>query len=87
MKRFCSLLADDASLRWRKHMAQQQNRLAREKKIDEALEETFPASDTPSFVGAGPEPKAVAPPKDRPSRQSDNPNDSGADVASMADNE
>jgi hypothetical protein len=25
----------------------------RERKIDEALEETFPASDTPSFVGAG----------------------------------
>jgi len=24
-------------------------------KIDEALEETFPASDTPSFVGAGAE--------------------------------
>ena len=25
----------------------------REQKIDEALEQTFPASDTPSFVGAG----------------------------------
>jgi hypothetical protein len=25
----------------------------RERKIDEALKETFPASDTPSFVGAG----------------------------------
>ncbi len=24
-----------------------------ERKIDEALEQTFPASDTPSFVGAG----------------------------------
>ena len=26
---------------------------ARERRIDEALKETFPASDTPSFVGAG----------------------------------
>jgi len=25
----------------------------RERRIDEALKETFPASDTPSFVGAG----------------------------------
>ena len=25
----------------------------RERRIDEALEETFPASDTPFFVGAG----------------------------------
>ena len=25
----------------------------REQRIDEALQETFPASDTPSFVGAG----------------------------------
>jgi hypothetical protein len=25
----------------------------RERRIDEALEETFPASDTPCFVGAG----------------------------------
>jgi hypothetical protein len=29
----------------------------REKKIDEALKETFPASDAPSFVGAGAEPE------------------------------
>jgi hypothetical protein len=29
----------------------------RENKIDEALKETFPASDAPSFVGAGAEPE------------------------------
>ena len=28
-----------------------------ERRIDEALKETFPASDTPSFVGAGAGPK------------------------------
>ena len=28
-------------------------RTRQERKIDEALEQTFPASDTPSFVGAG----------------------------------
>ena len=28
-------------------------RIRQERKIDEALEQTFPASDTPSFVGAG----------------------------------
>jgi hypothetical protein len=29
------------------------SRQQQERKIDEALEQTFPASDTPSFVGAG----------------------------------
>ena len=29
------------------------SREKQERKIDEALEQTFPASDTPSFVGAG----------------------------------
>jgi hypothetical protein len=29
------------------------SREQQERKIDEALEQTFPASDTPSFVGAG----------------------------------
>ena len=29
------------------------SRKQQERKIDQALEETFPASDTPSFVGAG----------------------------------
>jgi hypothetical protein len=29
------------------------SREKQERKIDQALEETFPASDTPSFVGAG----------------------------------
>ena len=33
-----------------------------ERKIDEALEQTFPASDTPSFVGAGATPDK--PPRD-----------------------
>jgi hypothetical protein len=28
----------------------------RERRLDEALKETFPASDTPSFVGAGAQP-------------------------------
>ena len=28
-------------------------RARQERKIDEALEQTFPASDTPSFVGGG----------------------------------
>jgi hypothetical protein len=34
----------------------EQGLTARERKIDECLEETFPASDAPSFVGAGAEP-------------------------------
>jgi hypothetical protein len=37
-------------------MNEQEKRQAterRERRIDEALKETFPASDTPSFVGAG----------------------------------
>jgi hypothetical protein len=32
---------------------QPDERTRQERKIDEALEQTFPASDTPSFVGAG----------------------------------
>ncbi|MBX9841129.1 MAG: hypothetical protein K2Z80_04905 [Xanthobacteraceae bacterium] len=32
------------------------SRERQERKIDQALEETFPASDTPSFVGAGAKP-------------------------------
>ena len=36
------------------HMKQDQEAVERrERRIDEALKETFPASDTPSFVGAG----------------------------------
>jgi hypothetical protein len=35
----------------KKHKLQATQR--RERRIDEALKETFPASDTPSFVGAG----------------------------------
>jgi hypothetical protein len=31
------------------------DRTHQEQKIDEALEQTFPASDTPSFVGGGAE--------------------------------
>jgi hypothetical protein len=34
-------------------MAAASSREQQERKIDAALEQTFPASDTPSFVGAG----------------------------------
>jgi hypothetical protein len=68
-------------------MAHQPNRLTREKKIDEALAETFPASDTPWFVAAGAEPKAVAPPKGQPAQQSDKPSDSDTGGSSTAEKE
>lgn len=41
-------------MRMRKeHETTASSRERQERKIDEALEQTFPASDTPSFVGAG----------------------------------
>jgi hypothetical protein len=37
----------------KEHEMAASSREQQERKIDEALEQTFPASDTPSFVGAG----------------------------------
>jgi len=48
----------------------------REARIDEALEESFPASDPPSFVGAG------APPGTPPARKR-RPGDWGQDFGSF----
>jgi hypothetical protein len=45
------------------------SRQQQERKIDQALEETFPASDTPSFVGAGAMPDK--PPREEHKKEKD----------------
>ncbi|MBX9825685.1 MAG: hypothetical protein K2Y27_11900 [Xanthobacteraceae bacterium] len=49
------------------------SRERQERKIDQALEETFPASDTPSFVGAGATPDKPPREERRDHRESEPP--------------
>ncbi len=59
-------------------------RASQERKIDEALKDTFPASDTPSFVGAGaqPEKSSGADPKPDTEKQSSEGTGAGRDTKS-----